>query len=214
MEVETENKAWDPRWFVVRATCLCIHESDTHTEPTAVFPCAVRHVYRSELRALQAEEMVYTCPRVLQACTIVEPKSKRAGKPHAFRIEVQAYAVGSSARVEGTASKTVNGVKFIVRPSAVHKRYPASHVEINADFHKSQVHAESADRKEEWLKCLSDGGAFVPTIKMLTKLGGAKKQLNRIGIHRLKKSQDHELETEVDVVMGAAEGEEEEEDSD
>jgi len=42
MEVETENKAWDPRWFVVRDTCLCIHESDTHTEPTAVFPCAVR----------------------------------------------------------------------------------------------------------------------------------------------------------------------------
>jgi hypothetical protein len=56
---------------------------------------------------------------LLQACTIVEPKSKRAGKPHAFRIEVQAYAVGSSARVEGTASKTVDGVKFIVRPFTV-----------------------------------------------------------------------------------------------
>ena len=98
----------------------------------------------------------------------MEPKSKRAGKPHAFRIEVQAYAVGSSARVEGTASKTVDGVKFI-------------------------VHAESADRKEQWLKCLSDGGAFVPTIKALTKLGDAKKQLNRLGIHRRKKEDtDHE----------------------
>lgn len=73
------------------------------------------------------------------------------------------------------------------------------------------MHAESAERKEEWLKCLSDGGAFVPTIKTLTKLGGAKKQLNRIGIHRLIKSQDHELETEVDAVMGAVEGEQEEE---
>ena len=56
----------------------------------------------------------------------------------------------------------------------------------------------------------------MPTIKTLTKLGGAKKQLNRIGIHRLIKSQDHELETEVDAVMGAVEGEQhqEEEDSD
>jgi hypothetical protein len=120
---------------------------------------------------------------VLQACKILEPKSKRAGKPHAFRIEVQAYAVGSSARVEGTASKTVEGVKFI-------------------------VHAESADRKEEWLKCLSDGGAFVPTIRTLTKLGDAKKQLNRLGIHRRKKGEDTDHEAE------AAGQEDDEEDSD
>jgi len=64
---------------------------------------------------------------LFQACTILEPKSKRAGKDPAqvFRIEVQAYAVGSSARVEGTASKTVDGVKFIVR-KAIESSRPCS----------------------------------------------------------------------------------------
>ena len=128
MEVETEYKAWDPRWFVVRDTCLCIHDSDTHTEPTAVFQCAVRLrnsacnaiLTDQNPRAATRRNVLYVSTYVLlQACTIVEPKSKRAGKPHAFRIEVQAYAVGYSARVEGTASKTVDGVKFIVRPFTV-----------------------------------------------------------------------------------------------
>ena len=42
MEVETKEKTWDPRWFITRDQVICIHESDTHTEPTSVFPCAVR----------------------------------------------------------------------------------------------------------------------------------------------------------------------------
>jgi hypothetical protein len=69
-----------------------------------------------------------------------------------------------------------------------------------------QVHAESAEKKEEWLKCLSDGGAFVPTIKALNKLGDAKNRLgvHRLGVHRRKKDQEAEAEVE----------EEDEEDSD
>lgn len=195
MEVETESKAWDPRWFVVRDTCLCIHESDTHTEPTAVFPCAVRHCERQEFSTITGS-FVFGCASVLQACKILEPKSKRAGKPHAFRIEVQAYAVGSSARVEGTASKTVDGVKFIVRSFScvsIRKGYLTV-----VQSQTMQVHAESAERKAEWLKCLSDGGAFVPTIKALTKLGDAKKQLHRFGIHRRKKEQEDEPEADND----------------
>ena len=58
-----------------------------------------------------------------------------------------------------------------------------------------QVHPESAECKVEWLKCLSDGGAFVPTIKALTKLGDAKKQLNRLRVHQRNKLQEREYES-------------------
>ena len=57
------------------------------------------------------------------------------------------------------------------------------------------MHAESAERKEEWLKHLSDGGAWSPTIKTQTKLGKqlAKQNFqNRFGIHRRKTRDEDE----------------------
>ena len=48
LEVETKEKTWDPRWFITRDQVVCIHESDTHTEPTSVFPCAVRYPHVSQ----------------------------------------------------------------------------------------------------------------------------------------------------------------------
>ena len=122
LEVEAKGTAWDVRWFRIRDTSLCIHESDTHADPSSVFPCA--------------------------ACSISEPKSKRKGKDHAFRIDVASYAVASTDADSGTASKHV-ALKLI-------------------------VNASSSDEKESWYKHLQDGGAFVPTIGRHTLKGDAK----------------------------------------
>ena len=86
MDVETK-KRWDRRWFAIRGTSLCLHESDTSTQPSSVFPCG--------------------------ACEIVEPKSKRKGHDYVFRLNVAEYAVGSTASQSGTASKS-SALKFIV----------------------------------------------------------------------------------------------------
>ena len=113
---------WDVRWFRIRDTSLCIHESDTHAQPSSVFPCA--------------------------ACEVSEPKSKRKGKEHVFRINVASHAVSAQDAGSGTASKHA-ALKLI-------------------------VNASSAEEKEEWYKHLQFGGAFVPTIERHTLKGDAK----------------------------------------
>jgi hypothetical protein len=126
LEVERATSSttdgWDVRWFRIRDTSLCIHESDTHAQPSSVFPCA--------------------------ACEVSEPKSKRKGKEHVFRINVESHAVSAQDADSGSASKHV-ALKLI-------------------------VNASSAEEKTEWYKHLQFGGAFVPTIERHTLRGDAK----------------------------------------
>ena len=126
LEVEraasSTTDGWDVRWFRIRDTSLCIHESDTHAQPSSVFPCA--------------------------ACEVSEPKSKRKGKEHVFRINVAAHAVSAQDANSGTSSKHA-ALKLI-------------------------VNASSAEEKQEWYKHLQFGGAFVPTIERHTLKGDAK----------------------------------------
>ena len=92
LEVETKTN-WDPRWFVVRDTSICIYESNTTSEPTSVFPCA--------------------------ACEVLNPKNARKDKQieNLFRINIESYAVGAQSASSGTKSKNV-ALKYIVNATS------------------------------------------------------------------------------------------------
>eukprot|EP01050_Picozoa_sp_SAG11_P002458 SAG11_NODE_125_length_15744_cov_50.316075_1_plen_2970_part_10 len=110
LEVEGKKNKFERKWFVIRGTSLCVHDSNVQKEPTSVIPCG--------------------------ACEVLEPKNKRKGHDHLFRINVAAYAVGSSTSKSGSVSKRT-ALKFIVDAPS------------------------SADRVS-WYKAFDNGGASIP----------------------------------------------------
>ena len=111
LDVEGENKKkWDRRWFAIRGTSLCLYAKHDSKEPNAAYPCA--------------------------ACEVLEPKNQRKGHSAVFRINVAAYAVGSSTATSGTKSHT-SALKFI-------------------------VDAESTADRHSWYRAFDNAGASIP----------------------------------------------------
>jgi hypothetical protein len=111
LDVEGENKKkWGRRWFAIRGTSLCLYDKHDSKEPDAAFPCG--------------------------ACEVLEPKNQRKGHSAVFRINVAAYAVGSSTATSGTKSNT-SALKFI-------------------------VDAESTTDRHSWYRAFDNAGASIP----------------------------------------------------
>ena len=111
LDVEGENKKkWGRRWFAIRGTSLCLYDKHDSKEPDAAFPCG--------------------------ACEVLEPKNQRKGHSAVFRINVAAYAVGSSTATSGTKSHT-SALKFI-------------------------VDAESTADRHSWYRAFDNAGASIP----------------------------------------------------